>query len=169
MSRNEQGLPVDTAITRVSAFLRDEKVQHSLEPEFERVQLAFVPREFTSIPRSLMEDEERLGSYYGFSGREVRKYVKQAYEIAQPHNVSKSINNCEQLVQLIRTAHATIAPRLADESVRFIHKLGRQREVEKTADVLCFSIGVLVADALQRNAFPLSYFVATTHLSRIAE
>jgi hypothetical protein len=143
------------------SLLRDEESRCALDQELKARRF----RRDSLDNRAMVEREVALCEKFGYTRREVMRYVSRARTAAASGKPHQEIENTMQLVEHIKL--------LCDQTIHefsghwpWWSRARNVKRIRSMAEDRLFGIGALVADVAQRSNFELSYTLAAITLSR---
>jgi hypothetical protein len=115
--------------------------------------------------KALIEQEARLGDTFGYSHREVLRYVQRARGVVDAGMTTPNIATSAQLVEYLERLHAAVAEVMAEE-LGWLARRRKTRAACRTAQERLFSVGAIIANASFRNLFDFSYTIAVGTLAQ---
>ncbi|MFL6161792.1 MAG: hypothetical protein ACJ74U_06145 [Jatrophihabitantaceae bacterium] len=153
---------IDQRLRELRSLLRDDRSQAALDNELRTRKL--VPVE---SGKDLIEREAALGDAFGYSPREVKRYIRRARATQEAGYTGPEIANTLQLTGYLQETHAATILAITQN----VGGLKGRREVRRArsrAQDRLFVVGVLVADAVRRSLFDFSYSLAVMALAEEA-
>jgi hypothetical protein len=142
--------PADDAVRRLCACLTTKDVVAALDQLGSRERQS--PRDLKSITDAQLRWEQTLGGSFGFGRREVRRYTGLC--VSLPKWETSMVRTATDLIYYLRGRHDKIRVNFTATGSRGF--LERKR-IKRDADVVVFSVGILLADAIHRPDLPISY------------
>jgi hypothetical protein len=153
----------DQIVTRIRGLLRNEEVRRILN--------AMLAEQGETRPGLVLEqgdwleEEAKLGSVFGYSPSEVKRYVRRIRKEAGLATLRVEISNVEDLIRQLEALHAQTKQGMAPTGSWF-SRWRALRRVRRQAQDRLFYIGAIIADTMKSNLFNLSYTVALVGLSQ---
>lgn len=113
--------------------------------------------------RTMVEREVELCEKFGYTRREVMRYVDRARTAAASGKPHQEIENTMQLIEHIKLLYDQTTHELSGHWPWWSRRRNVQR-IRSMAEERLFGVGALVADAAQRTNFDLSYALAAITL-----
>lgn len=118
------------------------------------------------VSESDLKDEIKLADDFGYSAREVKRYVERARRERSP-GTRPGIATTEDLVRELKRIHEQTRQDMgaAGSGLKRWRAIRRART---NAHYGLYCVGVIIADGMTRNLFETSYIVGTSGLSKAA-
>lgn len=111
----------------------------------------------------LLEREARLAERFGYSRRELKRFVGRARIAVADERVLPEIASMQQLVEHLDRLHGEAIAAMTANS-RWWERRRKVRQASSSAQGRLFAVGAIVADASSRILFDLSYALAVAAL-----
>lgn len=150
---------IDRRLRELRSLLRDDRIEAALNNELRTRKLILV-----ASGEDLIEQEAALGDAFGYSSREVKRYIRRARAVQDAGRTGPEIMNTLQLTEYLQETHETTIAALT-QNVGWLKRRREARRARSRAQDRLFAVGVLVADAARRSLFDFSYSLAVMALA----
>jgi hypothetical protein len=125
-----------------------------------------------TVSEADLEDEIKLAADFGYSGKDVKRYVRRASR-ERPATHQRDIANTEDLIRELRALHdraeqemtATGGPvRRLRHPIQHVSREGALKRAREDAQHRLYCIGTIIADVMIRDLFAISYAVGSLGL-----
>ena len=151
---------IDDSARQLRSLLRDEESRAALDEEL-KARRVFEP---ILHDEGLIRREASLGESFGYSRKEVLRYVRRARAAIAGGVAIPDIADTEQLLAQLQQLHDQAASTMSARGGWWARRRNAQRASSVAQDRL-FAVGALVADVARRTLFDLSYSLAVVMLA----
>ncbi|HUB98459.1 MAG TPA: hypothetical protein VMS11_01405 [Solirubrobacterales bacterium] len=144
------------------AILAQAECQAAIDRELQARRL--VPAKLEK--EGLIADEVKLAESFGYSPREVKRYLRRARNVISA-GVTVDIPTAADLAEHFEAIHGSAVDEIESDDGGWIKRRRRDRKARREAQDALFAVGTLVADIAARALFDLSYALAVMTLSEV--
>lgn len=153
----------DQLVASIYGRLKTDEVARAFNPllrdEYQRV----LADALVNVPRSDLEDEIELAQDFGYSGKDVKRYVRRARPAARPAN-GRSIATTDDLVRELEALHSQAKRDLFAVTGPPWKRWSALRHARAAAQYRLYCVGTIVADGMVSDLFETSYAIGTSGL-----